>query len=156
MLNPKSNVCKLKNGVLLGVFACFQDGRQNHTESYIVVNSLFNVPRHIWGVWGGVVCWSLFYYAPFCVLSILLTEENDCCFALIVFLMSCDCKCSVAIPHDAVGLSAVLSVFFPVYTHLLFAYLMSCYYNDCFIHSTILNYFQAFEMSFENRQVALI
>ena len=36
--------------------------------------------------------------------------------------MACDCKCSVALPHDVVGLSAVVSVFFPVYTHLLFAY----------------------------------
>ena len=44
MLNPKTNVCKLRNGVLLSLFACFQDGRQNHTESYIVVDSLFNVP----------------------------------------------------------------------------------------------------------------
>ena len=47
MLNPKTNVCKLRNGVLLSLFACFQDGRQNHTESYIVVDSLFNVPRNI-------------------------------------------------------------------------------------------------------------
>ena len=45
MLNPKTNVCKLRNGVLLSLFACFQDGRQNHTESYIVVDSLFNVPQ---------------------------------------------------------------------------------------------------------------
>ena len=44
MLNPKTNVCKLRNGVLLSLFACFQDGRQKHTESYIVVDSLFNVP----------------------------------------------------------------------------------------------------------------
>ena len=57
MLNPKTNVCKLRNGVLLCLFACFQDGRQNHTESmeeeeeesYIVVDSLFNVPRNICG-----------------------------------------------------------------------------------------------------------
>ena len=49
MLNPKTNVCKLSNGVLLSVFVCFQDGRQNHTESYIVVDSLFNVPRTICG-----------------------------------------------------------------------------------------------------------
>ena len=48
MLNPKTNVCKLRNGVLLILFACFQDGRQNHTE-YIVVDSLFNVPRNICG-----------------------------------------------------------------------------------------------------------
>ena len=42
---------------------------------------------------------------------------NDSCFDSIVFLMSCDCKCFVALPHDAVGLSAVVSVGFPVYTH---------------------------------------
>ena len=49
MLNPKTNVCKLRNCVFLSLFACFQDGRQNHTESYIVVDSLFNVPRNICG-----------------------------------------------------------------------------------------------------------
>ena len=49
MLNPKTIFCKLRNGVLLGVVACFQDGRQNHTESYIVVDSLFNVPRNMCG-----------------------------------------------------------------------------------------------------------
>ena len=53
--------------------------------------------------------------------------------------MSCECKCSFALPHDAVGLSAVVSVVFPVYTYLLFAYLVSSYYNECFIHSTIFN-----------------
>ena len=68
MLNPKTNVCKLSNGVLLSLFACFQDDRQNHTESYIVVDSLFNVPRKILGV----LCWSLFYYASICVLSIFV------------------------------------------------------------------------------------
>ena len=44
MQNPKTNICKLRNGVLLSLFACFQDGRQNYTESDIVVDSLFNVP----------------------------------------------------------------------------------------------------------------
>ena len=68
MLNPKTNVCKLRNGVLLSLFACFQDGRQNHTESNTVVDSLFNVPRNICGV----LCWSLFYYAYICVLSIFV------------------------------------------------------------------------------------
>ena len=53
--------------------------------------------------------------------------------------MSYDCKCSVALPRDAVGLSAVKSVVFLVYTHLVFAYLVSSYYNECFIHSTILH-----------------
>ena len=33
----------------LSLFAYFQVGRQNHTESYIVVDSLFNVPRNICG-----------------------------------------------------------------------------------------------------------
>ena len=49
MLNPKTNVCKLRKCVLLSLFACFQDRRQNHTESYIVDDSLFNVPRNICG-----------------------------------------------------------------------------------------------------------
>ena len=52
MLNPKTNVCKLRNvrnGVILSLFACFQDGRQNHTESYIVFDSKFNVPKIICG-----------------------------------------------------------------------------------------------------------
>ena len=44
------NQCfKLRNGVLLSLFACFQDGRQSQTESYIVVDSLFNVPMNIFG-----------------------------------------------------------------------------------------------------------
>ena len=59
MLNPKTNVCKLRNGVLLSVVACFQDGRQNHTESYIVVESLFNVLRNICG--GSVLVFVLLY-----------------------------------------------------------------------------------------------
>ena len=98
------NVCKLRNGVLLlSLFACFQDGGHNHTESYIAVDSLFNVPRKICG--GSVLvfvllCISLssFYFCEH-----IDEEENDSCFALIVFLMSCDCKCSVSLPHVAVG-----------------------------------------------------
>ena len=49
MLNPKTNVCKLRNGVILSLFAYFHNGRQNHAESYIVVDSKFNVPRNICG-----------------------------------------------------------------------------------------------------------
>ena len=45
---------------------------------------------------------------------------NDSCFALIVFLMSCGCKCSVALPHDAVDLSTVVSVFFSCLYSLTF------------------------------------
>ena len=44
--------------------------------------------------------------------------------------MSCGCKCSVAFPQDAVDLSAVVSVVFPVYTHLLFAYLVFSFHNE--------------------------
>ena len=39
MLNPKTNDCKLRNIVLLSLFAYLQDGRQNHTESQVVVDS---------------------------------------------------------------------------------------------------------------------
>ena len=49
MLYPKTNVCKLRNGVLLSLFARFQDGRQNHIEVCIVFDFLFNVPRNICG-----------------------------------------------------------------------------------------------------------
>ena len=68
MVNPKTNVCKLKNGVLLSIFACFQDGRQNHTESYIVVDSLFNVPRTICG--GSMLFFVLF--TSLCVIYIFV------------------------------------------------------------------------------------
>ena len=34
-------------------------------------------------------------------------EEIASCFTLGVFLMLCDCYCSVALPHGAVGWSAV-------------------------------------------------
>ena len=68
MLNPKTNVCQLRNGVLLILFACFNDARQNHTESYITVDQLFNVPGNICGV----LCWSLFCYASLCVIFIFV------------------------------------------------------------------------------------
>ena len=91
MLNPKTNVCKLRNGVLLSLFACFQDGRLSQTESYIVVGSLFNVPLNIFG--GSVLVFVLLciYLCYFYFCQHLDEEENDSCFALIVFLVSCDC-----------------------------------------------------------------
>ena len=66
MLNPKINVFKLRNGVLLRLFACFQDGRRYYTESYIVVDSLSNVPQNICG--GSVlvfICFHLFVFFLF-------------------------------------------------------------------------------------------
>ena len=59
MLNPKTNVIKLRNSVLLSLYACFQDGRQNHTKSNIVVDTLFNVPRNICG--GSVLVFVLLF-----------------------------------------------------------------------------------------------
>ena len=39
--------------------------------------------------------------------AIIVTKERAGCFALTVFLVSCDYKCSVALPRGAVGLFAV-------------------------------------------------
>ena len=36
----------------MSLFACSQDGRHNHTESYIADDSLFNVP---WNICEGTV-----------------------------------------------------------------------------------------------------
>ena len=59
----------------------------------------------------GVLCWSLFWYALLYVLSsfaiILMRMRELVCFAFIVFWMSCYCNCPVALPHCAVGWSAV-------------------------------------------------
>ena len=49
------------------------------------------------------LCFIMYLYVFLLVCKHIDEEENDSCFALIVFLMSCDCKCSVALPHDAVG-----------------------------------------------------
>ena len=47
-------------------------------------------------------------------------EERAGCSNLIVFLISRDCKCSVALPHGAMGWSTCVIVVFPDHTHLLF------------------------------------
>ena len=50
-------------------------------------------------------------YAILCILSsfaiILIAEVGAGCFTSIVFLVSCDCYCSVALPCDSVGCSAM-------------------------------------------------
>ena len=59
----------------------------------------------------GDLCLSLFCYALLCVHSsfaiILKGEVKAGCFAIIVLQMYCYYKCSVALPHGAVGWSAV-------------------------------------------------
>ena len=47
------------------------------------------------------------YFVPILVLHHLEEEEKAGCFAIIVLHMYCDYKCSVALPHGAVGWSAV-------------------------------------------------
>ena len=62
-------------------------------------------------LFAGALWWSLFCYALLYVLSsfaIILTRKGELfVFSSIAFLMSCDCKCSVALPHDIIGWFAV-------------------------------------------------
>ena len=61
-------------------------------------------------MWEICVC-SLFCYTVLSINSsfalIPLGNRELIAFILIVFLLSCDCKCSVSLPHGVVGLSAV-------------------------------------------------
>ena len=50
----------------------------------------------------GILCWSLFL-CPFKFCNHHDEEERTGCLAFIVFLVSCCCKCAVALPHGAVG-----------------------------------------------------
>ena len=47
------------------------------------------------------------YFASFWFSNHLDGEERAGCFTLTIFLMSCDSRCSVALPDGAVGWSAV-------------------------------------------------
>ena len=71
---------------------------------------------------------SLFCCALLCVRSsfaiILMGKERAGCFALFVFLMSRDC--CVALPHSATGLSTVVIVVFPYYTHYFGVFVLFC------------------------------
>ena len=58
-----------------------------------------------------ILCLSLFYYPLLCLLSSFSKhfeeKEKTGCFAIIVLQMYCYYKCSVALPHGAVGWFAV-------------------------------------------------
>ena len=57
------------------------------------------------------ICVGLFFgthqFVFFLFCNQLEKEERAGCFAFIVYQMSCYCKCSVTLPHDALGWSAV-------------------------------------------------
>ena len=55
--------------------------------------------------WEGVDIWP--QIRPRKIPDLLAAEERAGCFTLIVFLMSCDCSCSVSLPHNAVGWAVV-------------------------------------------------
>ena len=68
MLNPKINVCKLRNGVLLSLFACFKMATKSMQNlTLLLIHCLMYL-----GIFVGVLCWSFFYYASLCVLSIFV------------------------------------------------------------------------------------
>ena len=54
-----------------------------------------------------ILCLSLFCYALLWIHSSLEEEEKAGCFATIVLQMHCYYKCSVALPHGAMGWYAV-------------------------------------------------
>ena len=60
----------------------------------------------MWGFCVGL-CFAMHYFVSFQVYNHLDEEERAGCFAFIVFWMSCYCKYPVALPHGAVGWSAV-------------------------------------------------
>ena len=53
------------------------------------------------------LCFVVRYLVCFSSFAIILMTKRAGCFSLIVFLVSCDCWCSVNLPHDAMGWSAV-------------------------------------------------
>ena len=60
----------------------------------------------MWGFCVGL-CFGMHYFVSDLVLRSSEEEERAGCFAFIVFWMSCYCKCFVALPHGALGWSAV-------------------------------------------------
>ena len=52
-------------------------------------------------------CFAMQYLVSILALQSFRREERAGCFILIVYLLSCDCKCSVSLSHGVVGWSAV-------------------------------------------------
>ena len=74
-----------------------------------------------------LVCITFF---PFKFCNHLDEEERAGCFAFIVFWMSCYCKCPVALPHGAVGWSAVYDCGISDYTQLLIGIInLACFFS---------------------------
>ena len=68
MLNPQTNVCKLRNGILLSLFACFKIASISIQNLTLLLIHCIMYLR----IFVGVLCWSLFYYTSLCVLSIFV------------------------------------------------------------------------------------
>ena len=75
-----------------------------------VVDSLFIVAL--------IVCKSFVFGSCIASFAIFLLRKREraACFTLIVFLVSCDCKCYVVLPHGTVGWFAVCDN----YTYLMY------------------------------------
>ena len=65
-------------------------------------------------------CFAMHYFVSLLVLQSSSREREAGCFAFIIVQMNCYYKCSVALPHGAVGWSAVfVIVVFPDHTLFL-------------------------------------
>ena len=72
-----------------------------------------------------------YFSCPFSFCNHLEEEEGAGCFAFIVFLMSCYYKCSVALPHGALGWSTYVSVVFPDNTQFVCLFVVVCLLFVC-------------------------
>ena len=75
------------------------------------------VTRLLLQLWDSVIvlCFVVRYFVSILVCNHLDGEERAGCFALFVFLVARDC--CVALPHDAMGLSAVGESVYSDHTH---------------------------------------
>ena len=71
----------------------------------------------MWGFSVGV-CFDMRYFMSFSSFANILTRERAGCFAFVIFWMYCYSKCSMALPHGAMGGMQCMIVVFPDHTHL--------------------------------------